>query len=376
MKIFFQRMLLQLPAAAGLPALLPALLLRPTPAPSRAAPPCAAAAADWSRLVEGAPREANLAALEELSAAGAASLWKSAKVSPRPVSLGELSRTTKIPEAALDPTATEYSLQDIQDTFVKVVVGCTVGAVAWAAGSDALGLDAGLRFTGTYLLAGVPIGILAIGSTAPGILFCQRAFKKATADEEARRGALQRVVVYDEELAQQPGVFVSADQISSLAVVAVSGLIAEASAYGKALGANADLKLLNEILLRCQPPIPAGKQQELSHMTARPSPITEPIGHDADTTRYAALMAWSILQKHERALEAIAAALEEGEGAGLATCLEAAEAAEAGRDEVERAAADARAEALARETPQERAAHTPTERAAREREEMAARGRS
>ena len=60
---------------------------------------------------------------------------------------------------------------------------------------------------------------------------------------------------------------------------------------------------------------------------------TAPIGHDSvrgadadispylpksrqispqDTTRYAALMAWSILQKHERALEAIAANLEEG----------------------------------------------------------------
>merc|ERR1719424_2463254 len=48
----------------------------------------------------------------------------------------------------------------------------------------------------------------------------------------------------------------------------------QASAYGKALGANADLKLLNEILLRCQPPIPAGKQQELSHLIARPSPIS------------------------------------------------------------------------------------------------------
>ena len=30
-----------------------------------------------------------------------------------------------------------------QDTFIKVIIGCTVAAAAWAIGSDALGLDAG-----------------------------------------------------------------------------------------------------------------------------------------------------------------------------------------------------------------------------------------
>ena len=80
--------------------------------------------------------------------------------------------------------------------------------------------------------------------------------------------------------------------LPSLATVAMSGLMAEADEYGKALGANADLKMLNGMLLCARPPISAQKQQ--------------------DVTRYAALMAWSILQKHERALEAIAAALEEG----------------------------------------------------------------
>ena len=73
----------------------------------------------------------------------------------------------------------------------------------------------------------------------------------------------------------------------------MSGLIAEAAAYGKALGATEDLKLLNAILLRCSPPIPARKQQ--------------------DTTRYAALMAWTILQKHEAAYTVLCDALEQGE---------------------------------------------------------------
>ena len=76
-------------------------------------------------------------------------------------------------------------------------------------------------------------------------------------------------------------------------------------------------------------------------------------------------MAWTIIKKHPRAFDAIAAALEDGKS--LAECLRAAEAAEEGQAEQEAAAATAAAEAIKRETPQERAA--------RERAEMAARGR-
>ena len=165
--------------------------------------------------------------------------------------------------------------------------------------------------------------------------------------------------MYDEELAQQPGVFVSADQISSLAVVAVSGLIAEVGsphispylthispylelqrcaataqispylpisppdltisrAAGERVRQGARRKRRPEtaqrdsaavpaadsgplspgrptppphtspcLPRRCQPPIPAGKQQELSRMTARPSPMSDspPIAMRGDTGR-------------------------------------------------------------------------------------------
>ena len=397
-------------------------------APRAAISPMMAA---WSGVVDGAPRSANLAALDALSEAGDATMWNSMKLSARPVSLGELSRTTKIDEKALDPTATEFSLEDIQDTFIKVIVGCTVGAIGWAVGSDALGLDAGLRFAGTYLFAGIPIGVLAIGSTAPGVLFLPiEAYRAATASADEKKlrdqrvckheashllcayvlgmpvqevavdpsGKGPRVVVYDEELATAPGQLVKADQLNkcahsrarcrsnehaehvespllvkaprpwhvpapvrpsttadippsppvfvcSLAVVAMSGFMAESDAFGKAVGATEDFKLLNTMMLRCNPPLPAQKQQDLS--------------------RYAALMAWSIIKKHECAFDAITTALQEGKG--LAECLKAAEEAEAGQSVADAAAKAERAEALAKETPQQRAA--------REREEMAARGR-
>ena len=336
------------------------------------------AAATWASVSDGAPREANVAALTSLAESGSATMWNSMDLSARPVSLGELSRTTKISEKALDPTATEYSLEDIQNTFVKVIIASSLGAIGIAVLGDALNLDAGFRFTAVYLFAGIPIGILAIGSTAPGLLFLPiELYKSAMAsDEEKATGKLRvckheaahllcsyvlglpiqevavdakgqgpRVVVYDEELVQQPGQLVKESQITKLACVAVSGLIAEADAYGKALGATEDLKVLNSILLRCQPPIPSNKQQ--------------------DTTRYAALMAWTIIKKHSAAYDAIVNALEAGKG--LSACLEAAEQAEKSQSEADKVAAIAKAEAIAKETPQEKAA--------REREEMAARGK-
>jgi len=355
---------LRLPTAANAPGLW-----------TRAPAPCASAASSWAEVQSGR-RADTVAALDNLRASGDAPLWKSFRLAPRRVTLRELTQSTKLDESTLDPSREEYSLEDIQSTFIKVIIGCTLGSIVWAVGSDALGLDAGLRFTGTYLFAGIPIGILAIGSTAPGILFLPiEAFKAATANEEEKRNRglrvckheashllcahvlglpIQdvvvdskgpRVVVYDEEAATQPGVLVAAEQINALAVVAVSGLMAEADAYGKALGVQEDLKLLNTILLRCKPPMQANEQQDL--------------------TRYAALTAWTIIKKHERAYDAIVSALEQGKG--VAECLRAAEEAEMSQTEVQKAAAETKAKAIAKETPQEKAA--------REREEMAARGR-
>jgi len=332
--------------------------------------------ASWA-AVDAGTREDTVAALTELKEDGSSKLWNTMRLASRPVTLRELCQTTKLDEKVLDPTATEYDIGDIQDASVKVLIGSTLASGLWAVGTDLLGLDAGLRFTGTYLIAGIPIGLLAIGSTAPGLLFLPiEAYKSAMASEEEKRTKAERVcrheashllcahvlgvpvqevsteaasgprvVVYDEELAQQPGQLVSAEQIDRLAVVAVSGLMAEADTFGKALGVAEDLKLLNSILLRCSPPIPAQKQQ--------------------DTTRYAALMAWTILKKHPFAYDAIAKALDEGKP--LSECLRAAEEAEASRSEVEVAAAAAVAETMAKETPQQKAA--------RERAEDAARGR-
>lgn len=293
-------------------------------------------AASWEALDQGLSRNDVVANLNALKEEGNARLWNEFKLAPRAVSLRELTQTTKLSEKVLDPTASEYSLEDIQGAFVKTLIGCTLAAAAWAGLAP---FNDSIRFTGTYLIGGIPIAILAIGSVAPGILFLPiEAFKKAT-DPDAKQKSLERVcrheaahlltahclgvpvssidvsdgpqvVIFDEEAVQQPGVTVDAEKtLPRLGVIALSGLMAEAEAFGNALGASADLTVLNGMMLRATPPIPAQEQQ--------------------DTTRYSALMAWTIVKKYEAAYEAITAALLEGKG--LAACLRAAEEAEAAK---------------------------------------------
>lgn len=304
----------------------------PSLAANRARSPLCSAS--WAALDAPPTRESAIAALDGLKADGSAPLWNSFRLAPRAVGMRELSQTTQLAEKALDPYATEYETEDIRNAFVKVLLGATVASLAWALGSDALGMDAGMRFTGTYLIAGVPIGVLAIGSVAPGILFLPlEALKASAAKEDSRErvcrheaahlltahclgvpiasvsveAAGPRCVIFDEEAVQVAGSFVDSETtLPPLAVVAMSGFMAEAEAYGKAVGASADLKVLSEMMLRAKPPIPAQQQQ--------------------GTTRWAALMAWTIQKKHPRAYEAVTAALIDGKG--LAECLQAAEAAE------------------------------------------------
>merc|ERR1711908_74965 len=109
-------------------------------------------------------------------------------------------------------------------------------------------------------------------------------------------GGKPRVEVYDEEAVQTPGTTVGSEELPSLAVIAMSGMMADA-----------DLVLLNNLLQRSRPPIPAEEQQS--------------------TTRWASLMAWTIIKKYQRAYDAIYEELLAG--SDLATCLSKAEAAEA-----------------------------------------------
>ena len=84
-------------------------------APSRLVAPHMAA--NWLSIESAAGRASNLAIMDELKESGDATLWNTMRLAPRPVSLRELSQSTKIDEKALDPTAEEFSLEDIQDTL-------------------------------------------------------------------------------------------------------------------------------------------------------------------------------------------------------------------------------------------------------------------
>ena len=79
--------------------------------------------------------------------------------------------------------------------------------------------------------------------------------------------------MYDEAAVQTPGRLVPQEKVGPLAVVAMSGLMAVADAYGRASGANEDLSVLGQVLLRATPQMAAQAQQDL--------------------TRYAALTAWT-----------------------------------------------------------------------------------
>ena len=206
----------------------------------------------WASIaaVANPDRSQMVAALDQLKDEGKASLWRSGRLAPRPVSLRELCQTTSLEASVLDPSASEYSLDDISGTFVKVLLGCTVVGLL----IQVLPLPDTIRFTGTYLIGGVPIAILAIGSTAPGILFAPFEMMKSKPEKEELRerrarheaahllcayclgvpvesvsvGESPEVVCYDETAANKPGTLVPAESLNSLAVVALAGLMAEA----------------------------------------------------------------------------------------------------------------------------------------------------
>ena len=77
--------------------------------------------ASWSTVDGAGSRASCVSALNDLRDAGDATLWNSFRLAPRSVSLAEVCRTTKLEESVLDPTKTEYTLEDIQ---VRRPAGC------------------------------------------------------------------------------------------------------------------------------------------------------------------------------------------------------------------------------------------------------------
>ena len=87
-----------------------------TPQPRSSAVRCVAS---WPQLDAATTREASVKAFEALKEDGSARLWGQLKLAPRAVSLRELCQTTKLPEKALDPTASEFSTKEIQDRRIR-----------------------------------------------------------------------------------------------------------------------------------------------------------------------------------------------------------------------------------------------------------------
>lgn len=245
--------------------------------------------------------------LDNLLQQGEVRLWKSAVVTEDntvapllrtyPVSLEFLSSRTggKLTGETLGVSGGtgEVSLDDIKDATIAV----TLGASALAVASLTL-LPENIGATVCYFIALVPIGFVAIGSTAPGLITGLLSQMKGTADSvetKARRicaheaghflcgylcGLPIKRYTVDEKTGYpcvefHPSSFQGSDQreftkeeIAALAVVALSGSVAEVLTFGRATGGESDLMELDRLFRRSEEFIGTQKQQDLTRWGA------------------------------------------------------------------------------------------------------------
>jgi len=187
----------------------------------------------------------------------------------RNIFLGELSRVgIKDPERLAVPSVRNDA------AFLFTTVGVT-SAVAVVAG---VALPGDWGFFVPYLVGGISLAVLAVGSTAPGLLqvFTDQ-FSKVFPDYRERivrheaahflAGYLLGVPVggYSLDLGKEHTDFVEAkmakriiegrlsdDEVNLLAVVAMAGLAAEGVEYDEVIGQTADLQLLERLMARSE----------------------------------------------------------------------------------------------------------------------------
>ena len=88
--------------------------------------------ANWAELEDANVRADAMSTLDALKESGESSLWKSFRLAPRAVSLQELTMTTRLDKEVLDPTASEFSIDDISGAFFKTLIGATVASAGFA----------------------------------------------------------------------------------------------------------------------------------------------------------------------------------------------------------------------------------------------------
>lgn len=259
-------------------------------------------------------------ALDRLNDAGWAKKWSSQPyVSRRTTSLRELT-TLGIKNAE------NLAIPSVRNdaAFLFTVVG-TTGFLGLLAGQ----LPGDWGFFVPYLIGSLTLVVLAVGSTAPGLLqVAVGSFSSIFPDYQdriARHEAAHFLIAYllgvpilgysldigkehvnliDERLEKliYSGLL-DAKELDRLAVVAMAGLTAEALQYDKVIGQSADLFSLQRFINRSKPQLSKDQQQNL--------------------TRWAVLFAGSLLKNHKAIHEALVAAMSKK--ATVLECIEAIE---------------------------------------------------
>jgi hypothetical protein len=285
-------------------------------------------------------------ALDALVDSGDFSLWKSAVrrpgapsasassssssaslLVPFPVTLESLERRTdgKVTGPSLGIGGDgDVKFEDFQDLTIAVVLGSTfLGILALAV------LPPNVGATLTYLLALIPIGFVGVGSVAPGIIaglivaarggdgedaaarreracrheaghfLCGYACGLPVRGYEVNSDTGVACVEFHPTATSSAGGELSDADIARLSVVAMSGSVAEITAYGRARGGEADLLELQNCFRRSRDFIGAARQQDL--------------------TRWGALTSYGIIKSNAARYEALVGAFREGRG--LADCV-------------------------------------------------------
>lgn len=246
--------------------------------------------------------EAVKGALDGLKEAGYTKLWRSySNVSRRTTFMRELSQIgLKNPESLAIPSVRNDA------AFLIAVVG-TTSVLAVIAGF----LPGDWGFFVPYLIGSISLVVLAVGSTAPGLLTAATdLFSQGFADtkqrvlrHEAAHFLLsyllglpivgysldlgkEHINLIDEKLQKKlyQGSLESSE-LDRLAVVSMAGLAAEGLFYDKVMGQSADLFTLQRLINRTKPALSNDQQQNL--------------------TRWAVVYAASLLKSNSVAYEAL-----------------------------------------------------------------------